>query len=352
MIHGGDVYTDGLLKNRNLLDFSSNVNPLGVPNLFKDNINEALINVEKYPDIKYRELLSNLSNYVGVKDKHIVLGNGAAEIIDLAISCFKSILIVVPSFAEYEISANKWGCHIEYSYLTKNMDFDYDDIKQKIHNQEALIIANPNNPNGRTIDKSKFKEILEICEKEQKFILIDEAFIEFTGDKSRSFVAETLSYKCIIIIRALTKFFGMPGIRFGYGISINEYILEKIREKQNPWNINSFAELAVKYALNDILYIEKSLIWIEQEREVFTSGLKNISFIKKVFSTRANFILCKLNNLTSEKLYDLCLEEGILIRKADNFKGLDNSFIRLAIKDSCSNEKLIEVFKKIEVLVR
>lgn len=350
MLHGGDIYTDGILKGRKLLDFSSNINPLGIPIAFKENIEEAIKNAERYPDINYRELASNLSKYTGVKEECFVFGNGAAEIIDLAISCFESILIVVPSFIEYELNAIKWGAKIEYSYLTENANFNYDDIQKKLKSVEALIIANPNNPNGSVIDKSKFRKILEFCERENKFIIIDEAFIEFTGDKVYSFVNEILDFKCLIIIRALTKFFAMPGIRFGYGISANEGILKKIRGKQNPWNINCFAELAVKYVLNDKLYIEKSKEWIMEERNRFSSQLKNIKFIDKVFDTKSNFLLCKLKYINDDKLHKLCLENGIVIRKARGFRGLDESFIRLAIKDIDSNERLIKVLKKIENL--
>lgn len=348
MLHGGDIYTDGILKGRELLDFSSNINPLGIPKVFKDNIGEAIKNAERYPDINYREVLSNLSKYTGIKEDYFVLGNGAAEIVDLAVSCFKSILIVVPSFVEYELNANKWSSSIEYCHLTENMDFDYEDIEGKLDKVEALIIANPNNPNGGVIDKSKFKNILEICERQNKFIIIDEAFIEFTCDNSHSFVNEIVDFKCLIIIRALTKFFAMPGIRFGYGISTNAYILEKIRAKQNPWNVNCFAELAVKYVLNDKLYIEKSKRWVIEERNKFPCEIKKIKFIDKVFATKSNFLLCKLKFINDEELYKLCLKEGVLIRKAGSFRGLDQNFIRLSIKDRTSNEKLIRIFKRIE----
>lgn len=105
MIHGGDIYTDGVFKGRKLLDYSSNINPLGLPKGFSENIGEAIKNAVRYPDIKYRELIKNIREYTGVLKADFVLGNGAAEIIDLSISCFKSILIVVPSFAEYELDA-------------------------------------------------------------------------------------------------------------------------------------------------------------------------------------------------------------------------------------------------------
>jgi Histidinol-phosphate/aromatic aminotransferase and cobyric acid decarboxylase len=362
--HGGDVYTEGIFKGKELVDFSSNINPLGVPISFKENINEALESMERYPDVKYRNVKKHLKNYMKfsssyfdsenqslqkfiIDEEDIVLGNGAAEIIDLAISCFKNICIVVPSFIEYEKNAVKWGCQIEYSYLKKDMNFDYKDILSKMKNSEALIIGNPNNPNGNVIDKDKFKVIMDYCQKNNKVILVDEAFSEFTGKKGFTLLKDMENYHCIFIIKALTKFYAMPGIRMGYGVSKNRELIEKIQEKQNPWNINCFAEVAVKYVLKDQQYIEESLKWIEEERSFITHKLKNIDFIEKVYTTYSNFVLCKLKNIDCHKLYDLCLEKGIVIRKCDNFKGLNEEYVRFAIKDRQSNEKLIEALNSI-----
>lgn len=364
MEHGGDVYTEGLLKGKELLDFSSNINPLGVPSSFKENINEALESMERYPDVEYRNVKKHLKNYIKFSNSYfesqngsverstidegdIVLGNGAAEIIDLAISCFKSICIVVPSFIEYEKNAIKWECSIEYSYLKKDMTFDYKDIALKMKSSEALIIGNPNNPNGNVINKDKFKAIMDYCQKNNKIIIVDEAFIEFTGKNGFSLLKDMEKYDCLFIIKALTKFYAMPGIRMGYGVSKNKELIEKIKEKQNPWNINCFAEMAVKYILKDQQYIEKSLRWIEEESYFMTSHLKKIDFIEKVYATHSNFVLCKLKNIDCHRLYELCLEEGIVIRKCHNFKGLSEEYIRLAIKDRQSNEKIIEVLNSL-----
>ncbi|MCY6372177.1 pyridoxal phosphate-dependent aminotransferase [Clostridium ganghwense] len=349
LVHGGDIYTDGLLKGRSLIDFSSNINPLGVPQSFKDNIGEAMDSVVRYPDIQYRELYKTIIDYIGetnLNKDNLILGNGAAEIIDLAISSLKSILIVVPSFVEYDIDAKRSGCKIEYSYLKEDMTYDYEDILSKLKSVEGLIIGNPNNPNGNIIDKEKFKPILEYCEEHNKLIIIDEAFIEFTGSREISFINEMQSYKCLFLIRALTKFFALPGIRFGYGISSNKEVIEKMKKRQNPWNINCFAETAAKYVLKDSKYIEQSLKWIKEEREYLPDNLKKLEFIEKVYTTYSNYVLCKLKKIDCNTLYDICLKENIVIRKADNFRGLDKQYVRFAIKDRERNVHLIQVLKK------
>ncbi|MCB2292982.1 aminotransferase class I/II-fold pyridoxal phosphate-dependent enzyme [Clostridium algoriphilum] len=362
MVHGGDVYTNGLLEGRELIDYSSNINPLGVPKSFIDNIGEALDALTRYPDIQYRNVLKGLGEYIGCPQEYFVLGNGAAEIIDLVIACHKSLLIVVPSFVEYEIDAKKWNCSIEYSYLKENINddmllknryaqlsYDYDDILNKLKNVQGIVLGNPNNPNGNIIDKPEFQKILEYCERNDKTIIIDEAFIEFTGGKQHSFESLVKDYKCLFIIRALTKFFAMPGIRFGYGISSNTYLIKLVKGKQNPWNINSFAEVAARYVLKDELYIRKSKEWIRDERASFLKALNNITFIDKVFLTYGNYVLCKLKGINSDECYKLCFAQGFVIRKADNFRGLDKQYIRLAIKDKDRNKKLIAVFKKLRI---
>lgn len=349
MIHGGDIYTEGIFKQRKLLDYSSNINPLGVPEVFSDNIKEALGKVTVYPDIHYRKLVENVKKYIGLESAGIVLGNGASEIIDLSISLFNKVLIVVPSFVEYELDAVKWGCEIEFSYLSSNMEIDYEDIEAKLAEADALVIGNPNNPNGGVISKSRFKKILDFCEANEKIIIIDEAFIEFTGKRENSFSSESEEYKCLFIIRAMTKFFAMPGIRFGYAHSKNSELINKIKAKQNPWNINCFAEMAAEYCLGDKNYIEASIDWINEERSFMLNELKNVKCIEKVFLTFANFVLCKIRNIDENELYKYCLDRGIVIRKAGNFRGLNEYFIRLAIKDRASNEKLLAVLNELKV---
>ena len=228
------------------------------------------------------------------------------------------------------------------------MDIDYEDVLLKLKSSEALIIGNPNNPNGKVINKEKFLNILKYAESKNKTVILDEAFIEFTEYKANTFLNEIENYNCIFIIRALTKFFAMPGIRFGYGICRNENLIKSIREKQNPWNINCFAELAVKYVLKDEKYIYKSKVWIKEEANYLPKELQKIEFINKVFTTNCNFVLCKLKNISGGELYNLCLKQGIVIREASNFKTLSHSYVRFAIKDREKNDRLLKVLRHIE----
>ncbi|MFR1708506.1 MAG: pyridoxal phosphate-dependent aminotransferase [Clostridium sp.] len=365
MKHGGDIYTEGTLIGKKLLDFSSNVNPIPISENFKDNIGEALGKVPLYPDIQYRELKNNLLRYLYKSDeyfkgdlekgdylkdiniKNIIVGNGAAEILDLVISYLKSITIVVPSFVEYNDFSKKHKLNINYSFLNENMEYDYEDILIKLKDTDGLMIANPNNPNGCIINQEKFKKILNYCEGNNKLVIIDEAFIEFILNNNKSIINYINNYSCIVIVRAITKFFSMAGIRFGYAISKNINLLEFIKHNQNPWTVNCFAEIAVKHALFDDKFISKSKDWLIGEREFMESQLKSIEFIEKVYVSNGNYFLCKIKEINSSKLLKELMKKGILIRNCDNYIGLDDRFVRIAIKTREMNIAIISALIEI-----
>lgn len=350
-IHGGDIYTDGLLEGKQLIDFSSNINPLGVPDSFINHVAEGVEALNRYPDPYYRQLkkyiLEALNLQLDYED--IILGNGAAEVLDLVVSCFKSLLIVVPSFIEYEQFAKKWGCNVEYSCLNVNMNYDYIDILRKFQSCQAMIIGNPNNPNGGVINKDEFYEILQYAENSNKKIIIDEAFIEFTAEEKLSFNKDIEHFNCLILVKALTKFYSLPGLRLGYGIIKDKAMAENIRTKQNPWNINCFGEIAAKYVLKDEEYKKRSLIWIKEEVEYFQNHLKQIDCMDIVYKSRCNFVLCKLKNISGSELYEICRENGVIIRLASNFRGLNDNYVRFAIKDRESNDILLNILRSIEI---
>lgn len=349
MEHGGDIYTAGKFKGIELIDFSSNINFLGIPKSFIDHIDKALASLSHYPDLKYREIKFHIKEYLKheIREENIILGNGASEIINIVISTLKKPCIVVPSFSEYEYSASKYSKEIIFSYLNDDFSYNYKDILDKMNDCDGLVIGNPNNPNGGVIDRALFEEIIHYCEDNKKRIIIDEAFIEFAEDHE-SLTQHSVNFKCLFIIRALTKFFAMPGIRFGYGISSDVAFIQRLIKLQVPWNINSFAEVAIESVLRDRKYIRVSKDTIKYEREYFTKNLQKFKFIDKVYKSHGNFLLLRLRNIEGEEIFQYCISNGILIRRCMNFRGLDNRFIRLAVKSREDNKKLLNVFEQFE----
>ena len=379
--HGGNIYKVFREKNiKEILDYSSNINPYGIPESLKKRITENLEVLERYPDPDYVELREKLAHLNKIDMSDIVLGNGATEIIFLFMKVInpKKILIVSPTFGEYEravkateISGDTVSLsssngdnknienkkiEIEYFELKESDDFKLNigNLKNELENKyDLLIICNPNNPTGKFLKLAQTEEILKECNKYDTKLFIDEAFIEFLADGMKESIINTEeNKKNLFVTRAFTKFFAIPGLRLGYGMYFDKELEKKISEKKEPWSVNNFAEMAGSTVLDDAEYIEKTLKWIAEEKKYMYEKLNEISGMK-VYETEVNFITGKIDEklfsegLNVKILREKMLEQGILIRDASNFKFLDERFFRLAIKDRASNERVIEAMKEI-----
>jgi threonine-phosphate decarboxylase len=160
-------------------------------------------------------------------------------------------------------------------------------------------------------------------------------------------VSETWKYKNLTVIRAATKYFGMPGIRLGYGVTADAPTAEAVRKLMEPWNLNTAAVIAACSVFEDRSYIERSRAWIKPEREYLFKGLVSIEGLK-VYPSKANFHLLRLNNggMTAAQLKEAMLRSGLLIRTAAGFNGLTELHFRLAVKDRKSNDMLIKSLKE------
>ena len=356
--HGGNIYKIFREKNiKEILDYSSNINPYGVPESLKQKIIENIGILERYPDPDYVELREKLAQLNKVELENIVLGNGATEAIFLFIKVIKTekVLIVSPTFGEYERAVRE-KIEIEYFELEEKDEFrlNIGKLKKELEKKYDLaIICNPNNPTGKFLKMAETEEILRECNKYDTKLFIDEAFIEFLEDGLKeSIVNSRENKKNLFVTRAFTKFFAIPGLRLGYGIYFDKNLEKKITEKKEPWSVNNIAEMAGITVLDDTEYIEKTLNWITEEKKYMYEKLDEISGIKP-YKTEVNFICVKIKDelfskgLNVKKLREKMMEEGILIRDASNFKFLDERFFRLAIKDRRSNDRVIEALKKI-----
>ena len=382
--HGGNIYKIFREKNiKEILDYSSNINPYGIPESLKKRITENLEILERYPDPDYVELREKLAYLNKVDVSNIILGNGATEIIFLFMKVInpQKLLIVSPTFREYERAAKatervedssilgdsdkkedddnsyeKQKIEIEYFELKESDDFKLNigNLKNELEKKyDLLIICNPNNPTGKFLKLAETEEILKECNKYDTKLFIDEAFIEFLADGMKESIINTEeNKKNLFVTRAFTKFFAIPGLRLGYGMYFDKELEQKISEKKEPWSVNNIAEMAGLTVLDDTEYIEETLKWITKEKIYMYEKLNEISGIK-VYETEVNFITGKideklfLEGLNVKILREKMLEQGILIRDASNFKFLDERFFRLAIKDRASNDRVIEAMKEI-----
>ena len=346
-LHGGNIYK---LKRDNgieVLDYSSNINPLGVPSSFKKAVIENFETLEKYPDIDYVELRTAIGDYNNCHIDNVVVGNGATEVLFLYMKAVKAkkVLIIAPTFAEYERAARAAGRDVKFFPLSKDFSLNENMLLDFITDEDVVVMCNPNNPTGKFQNLEKIKKIADFLERKNKKLFIDEAFIEFVDDwKDKT--AFLLKHKNIFILRALTKFFALPGVRLGYGLTYDEAILNEIKNIREPWSVNGVAEIAGKTMLLDTLYIHETENWIKKEKLWFYEELCKIDNIE-VTPTETNFILVKLLNDNAKSFRKKMIENGVLVRDASNFMFLDESYIRLAIKDRKKNEQVLEALRRV-----
>lgn len=339
-LHGGDIY-----RNHVEIDFSVNVNPLGIPEAVEAALYEAVKKSNKYPDISAEKLKKAVSGMLSVTKEQILFGNGASELFMAIIHGIKpkKIVIPVPAFYGYEYVAEVADGEIQYYETKEENDFclQNDFFSVLDDDVDVLFLANPNNPTGNLMGREEIKNVLFHCREKGIYVVLDECFIEFSG-KECSMIQEINNFPNLILVRAFTKIFSIPGVRLGYLICSNPLLLEKVGRQLPEWNVSSFAQAAGYECAMQTAFVEKTVNYVEKERQFLEIGLKQAGF--KVFPSNANFLLI----YCEKSLYDRLLEKGILIRDCENFRGLSRGFYRIAVKSRSENETLLKVIGEIE----
>ena len=214
-----------------------------------------------------------------------------------------------------------------------------------IYKFDSLFICNPNNPNGKV---KNIEELLKILAENKKLLIVDETFMEFVSEEDAySLVKYIETYENIFIIKAVTKFFGMPGLRLVYGNTSNKALIEGIYKYKESWTVNYYEDTLSNYIFKEEEYIKSSKDYYKKEQNYMINSLRKIKNIK-VYDTDTNFILIKLKNINAKELkIKLFKESNILIRDASNFIGLDETYIRIAIKSHEENEVILKELSKI-----
>lgn len=342
--HGGDIYTE----KRNWLDFSANINPLGLSDKAKKAILNNIDNIVNYPDPRATKLRFAISQNYNIKKENIILGNGAAELIYLFFSHmrFKKVLIVAPAFSDYERAAVAAGMKTEFLFMRpdNNFKFPWDEVWKKAKNYDCIAFGNPNNPTGTLVELECIQNFAN--KKDSPFIFIDESFMDFRCDRA---VYETLALasksKNLFTIRSLTKFYAIPGLRLGFGVG-HKNLVEKLNTAKDIWNVNLLASEAGASALQDEAYKQNTIDLVENEKKYFYYELQNLKI--KFFPPTVNFVLCVFKNINTAKIIlNRLREREILVRNCENYPSLDGKYIRIAIKSHADNEKLFAALKEI-----
>ena len=351
-LHGGNIREIARkysLGEDGVLDFSSNCNPLGFPPGIRSLLQKEVTTILHYPDTPCTELVRALAHENGVRDKNIIVGNGSTELIYLIPRALKprGALIVNPTFGEYERSLSSMGCEIKSIDLKEKSHFRIkaDEIIPLLSQIDILYLCNPSNPTGVLTEKDELNPLIQAAEKRGVVVVVDEAFMDFSD--SHSLVQQVSQRKRLIILRSMTKFFGIPGLRLGYLLA-PAGMTASINLHKEPWSVNTLAQKAGIRCLEDESFRVKTKKFIERERHYLFSQLATIQGLAP-YSSATNFILSKITRkgLTSGKLYQGLAKKGILIRDCRSFRGLGSKFIRVAVKKRNHNDRLISEIKEI-----
>lgn len=349
--HGGIHYhksTKG--KDSIIIDFSTNVNPLGPSPKVLSTVKKNTKLISAYPDPDSKELKNAIMEYVGIDKEHIVVGNGANELIHLFADAFvkkgDKVVIPVPTFFEYEFACDKNSGGINYVELN-DFAFDKESMIDAIDKgTKVVFICNPNNPSGMLADRKSLEGVLEHAYNNNTLVMLDECFIEFVEEpENNSFAKYVGKYENLVVLRTLTKAFGLAGLRVGYCLT-SKKISQLLNRAKVPWSVNALAQKAAVVALSDLTHLEKTRRLVRKEKK-YLQG--NISKMKqfKAYRSDANFFLIKLSNIDSLSLQERLLKKRILIRDCSTFTGMGTDFVRVAPQKHNANVLFLNALKEI-----
>ena len=340
VVHGGMFSVRGLSSD--VLDFSSNINPLGMSPRVKQAIRKNLDLFETYPDSHSQHLRSTLESYTGVPSSCIVIGNGATEIIYNFCLAFLSgstpVLIAIPTFEEYETAARLAGANPSF-FCTMNLQDDLEMFLSRIPSNGYVFVCNPNNPTGTLVPKNHMEKIIRQAKKRGTAVFVDESFMDLVHGRGESVMQLIQKYRNLIVLYSLTKSFALAGMRLGYCIG-SKRVISTLDRVRIPWNVSGIAQKAVPAALSDLAHLDNAKRIIKTETEFLKKEISKIDGFK-CHDTSANFILIK-TSMDSTTLQKKLLKRKILVRDCKSFRGLDSSYIRIAVKTRRENKKLIE----------
>ncbi len=354
--HGGDVW--GFSRKFNIplekvLDFSGPINFLGPAPKAVEAVKDYANLIRFYPDPDPVDLKQEIAQYVGhgVAAENVILGNGSIELIYMITEAFEGkfkAVIPVPSFSEYEKAVLRVGGDVIFVQLPFNFMLETENIKKAITDDTKIVyICNPHSPSGTLYSRDTILDLAAYCQTRGIIVSVDENYIEFAPQGQEATVAGYVQqYENLFVIRSVTKFYGMPGIRFGYAIAAKS-LIDKLQTTRQPWSINGLAGNATLAAFQDTAFIENTQSTIAREKAALAKAIMEIGGLH-AFPSETNFLLVKITapNLTSTELREQLGKEGLLIRDCCTFVGLDNTYFRVTVRSAEDNLRLVNALRQ------
>lgn len=348
-MHGGDWAGYQREYGSLPLDFSANLNPLGMPEGARRAAATAAETADRYPDPYCFRLRQSLSACHHIPAEQIVCGNGAADLIfrlPLALKP-KTALLPVPVFTEYETALRGAGCEVRRFPLSEENDFALTEaiLPHIVPGLDLLILCNPNNPTGRTAEASLLRQILERCRETGTRLVVDECFIEMLDRPEKHSLVSRLSEETdLILIRAFTKSFSMAGLRLGYAFCGDAVTAARLQNCGQAWAVSEPAQAAGLAALRETAYLDQVRALLEIERPFLTEGLKELGC--RCLQGEANFILFYSEETA---LCEKLRQRGILLRDCRDFEGLQPGWYRCAIRTHEENVLFLKAMEGVLV---
>ena len=347
--HGGNIYKKAKelgIRPEEILDFSANINPLGLPPHVRKAMEEAIDGIINYPDPDSVELREKIGACSHVNPDYIVCGNGGADMLyRLAYSLRPGkVLLPVPSFTEYEEAFLAGGGMM----VCYEMDRDFrirEDILEEIRDDiDLVVICNPNNPTGLLTDKSLIRAILDKSGETGTRVLIDECFLEICreGD-DYSIIPDLDRYPQAIVLKSFTKLYAIPGLRLGYTLCSDKDLNRSMIRAGQAWPVSYIAQKAGEAACQEPGYRDQVVEIVDRELAYMKSRLSRLPI--EIYDGRANYLFFRMPGVTD---LDRRLEKyGILIRNCSNYRNLGPDYWRVAVKTHDENRQLIKALNEL-----
>jgi threonine-phosphate decarboxylase len=346
--HGGDLLTAAELyggEGGAFLDFSANINPLGPPPGLLDLLREALPSVTAYPDPGHRDFKTLLAQSLGVPSAWLTVGNGAAESMSLLLLALvpRRVGLAEPCFSEYRQLSEQFGAEVLSVQGARENGYraGVEELSGLLESVDLLFLGQPNNPNGIQYSLDELVLLAEKAEASGTYLAVDEAFIDFIEPQQReSLLPELTRFPHTVLIRSMTKFYAIPGLRLGFTVA-HPKLAAAMTGKQVTWSVNSLALLAGEACLTSgQAYERRTRELIAVQRGLLQEGLTRLGC--DVLPGQANFLLCGLPQpWTAAEMQDRLGRCGILVRSCAMYPGLGPEHIRVAVKGPEDNATLL-----------
>ncbi|PIC66799.1 threonine-phosphate decarboxylase [Sporosarcina sp. P16a] len=324
-----------------VLDFSENCNPAGPPPSVVEAWPTLISTLNGYPDPDGQPFRSAVSVFHQVDEQQVLIGNGAADILSLLAGNYrgKRVLLIDPTFSEYRATLEVNGAEVVSLQASEAEGFELPmrQILEALPTADAIYICTPNNPTGLLPTKNELLTIIEAAKNSSTDVVLDEAFIDFV-DESKSFIPQVANYSNLFIVRSMTKMYAIPGIRLGYVIAHPERI-EKLKQRASHWHVNGLAAEIGVFCLQEEVYRQQAILHAQTERIKMTQFLRSHSC--EVLDSSANYLVMKPMQ-DAKKLYKDLLNQGIVLRHSENFRGMDGRWLRIGMKSETMMDTLRE----------